>query len=145
MKVLFICTGNTCRSPMAEGLLKDMAKKNNLETEVKSAGVFADDGGHVSENALSALEEMGIDISNHRSQSVNKELVEQADLILTMSKSHKESLILNYPHIKEKVFLLNEYAFDRARDIADPFGKRLSDYKIVRDEIMRALSKIKWE
>lgn len=118
---------------MAEGLLKDMAEKNNLEIEVKSAGIFADDGDLASENALSALEEMGIDISNHRSQSVTKGLVDQADLILTMSKSHKENLILNYPHIKEKVFLLNEYAFDEDRDIADPFGKRLNDYKIARD------------
>lgn len=129
---------------MAEGLLKDMAEKNNLEIEVKSAGIFADDGDLASENALSALEEMGIDISNHRSQSVTKGLVDQADLILTMSKSHKENLILNYPHIKEKVFLLNEYAFDEDRDIADPFGKRLNDYKIARDEILKALNNIKW-
>lgn len=129
---------------MAEGLLKDMAEKNNLEIEVKSAGIFADDGDLASENALSALEEMGIDISNHRSQSVTKGLVDQADLILTMSKSHKENLILNYPHIKEKVFLLNEYAFYEDRDIADPFGKRLNDYKIARDEILKALNNIKW-
>ncbi len=129
---------------MAEGLLKDMAEKNNLEIEVKSAGIFAYDGDLASENALLALEEMGIDISNHRSQSVTKGLVDQADLILTMSKSHKENLILNYPHIKEKVFLLNEYAFDEDRDIADPFGKRLNDYKIARDEILKALNNIKW-
>ena len=129
---------------MAEGLLKDLAEKNNLDLEVKSAGVFAMDGDNVSENARKALASLDIDISNHKSQNVGKDLVDEADLILTMSKSHKETLILNYPHISKKVFLLNDYAFNNDRDIQDPFGRDAYNYEIARDEILKALVSIKW-
>ncbi len=144
MKVLFICTGNTCRSPMAEGLLKDISKKNKLNLEVESAGVFAMDEDNISKNAASALKKLNIDISNHKSQNVSQELVDSSDLILTMSKSHKETLLLNYPHIGNKVFLLNEYAFNIDKDIKDPFGRDLYTYELTRDEILKALINIKW-
>lgn len=145
MNVLFICTGNTCRSPMAEGILKSLAEKNNLNLEIKSAGVYAYDGESASKNAVSALKGLSIDISNHKSQNISKELVEEADLILTMSKSHRETLLLSYPLVKEKVFLLNEYASKEDKDIVDPFGKDLYHYELTRDEILKALNNIKWE
>ena len=129
---------------MAEGLLNSIAKKNNLDIEAKSAGVYAFDGDVANKNAVSVLEALGIDISDHKSQHVSKELVDEVDLILTMSRSHKETLILNYPSAKDKVFLLNEYAFDDDRDIADPFGRDLHNYQITRDEILKALNHIKW-
>ncbi|NLY45619.1 MAG: low molecular weight protein arginine phosphatase [Tissierella sp.] len=144
MKVLFICTGNTCRSPMAEGLLKDLSKKKGLGLEVQSAGVFAMDGDAAAINAVQALNRVNIDISDHKSQSVSKGLVDGADLILTMSKSHKQTLLLNHPHVKDKVFLLNEYALKENKDIQDPFGRDLCNYERTRDEILKALNNIKW-
>lgn len=144
MRVLFVCTGNTCRSPMAEGLLKDIAKKNKLDIEVASAGVFAMDGDKAANNAVEALRKIDIDISKHRSQNVTRELVDQADLILTMSLSHKETLLLNYPDLKGRIYLLNEYALNENRDIQDPFGRDLYNYEMTRNEILKALISIKW-
>ena len=130
---------------MAEGLLRDMANKKGLSLEVKSAGTFAMDGVGAAENAILALKELDINISDHKAQSLSRGLVEEADLILTMSRSHKESLLLKYPDIKDKVYLLNEYAFGKVRDIQDPFGRDEYNYKLVRDEILKALENIKWD
>lgn len=129
---------------MAEGILKDIVRKNNLDIEVKSAGVFAMDKDKVSQKAVEALKKLDMDISHHKAQNVTKKLVDEADLILTMSTSHKKTLLLNYPDIKGKVFLLNKYALKEDRDIQDPFGRDLYNYEIARDEILKALISIKW-
>lgn len=142
MKVLIVCTGNTCRSPMAEGILKSLAKKNNLEIQVKSAGISAFDGDRVANNAIKALEKIGIDISDYKSTLVHQELLDEADLILTMGKNHKEVLISRFPEFKEKIFLLNEYSFGMDKEIQDPFGGSLKTYEKARDEIYRALEEI---
>ncbi len=142
MKILIVCTGNTCRSPMAEGIFKDLAKKNNVDIEVKSSGTAAYDGDSASDNAVYALEKLNIDISNHKSKLIHKEIVDEADLILTMSSSHKRALINKFPGAKDKTYLLNEYAFGIIKDIEDPFGGSLLYYEKARDEIYRAAEKI---
>ena len=142
MKVLIICTGNTCRSPMAEGIFKSLIKKNNLELEVSSAGIYAFDGDNAAQNAIKALEKMGVDISNHKSTLVHHDLIDKADLILTMTNSHKESIIKKFPESKSKVFLLNEYAYDNIKDVGDPYGGSLRDYEMARDEIYKAVEEI---
>lgn len=142
MKVLIVCTGNTCRSPMAEGILKYLAKKNNIDIQVKSAGISAFDGDNISKNAILALRNIDLDISDYKSTLAHEELVNEADLILTMGKSHKEILINRFPSSKEKTFLLNEYSFEIHKDIEDPFGGNLREYERARDEIYKALEEI---
>lgn len=142
MNILFICTGNTCRSPMAEGILKDLAEKRGLDIEVKSAGLVGIDDGDISRDAISVLKDIDIDISKIKSKAISEDLVRKADLILTMSQRHKGNLILKFPFIKDKIFLLNEYAFNMNKDIVDPFGMGRKYYEETRNEIYMAIEKI---
>lgn len=142
MKILFVCTGNTCRSPMAEGILNELGKKKGLDFEALSAGIFAMDGAGPAKNAIDAMKGIDIDISNHISGSLDRDLIEEVDLILTMSKGHRDSLISYYPHIESKVFILNDYAHGIRKDIKDPYGMGIDDYIKARDEIYRAVERI---
>lgn len=141
-KILFVCTGNTCRSPMAEGILKDMARKKGIDIDVKSAGVFAFEGDKASQEAIEVLKEEDIDISDHRTKLVTEEMVEGADLVLTMSFSHKDTLLFKYPFSKEKIYSLKEYVFYRQADIQDPYGGGMKAYKETKEELKDVLEKL---
>ncbi|KKI89692.1 phosphatase [Bacillus sp. SA1-12] len=127
--VLFVCTGNTCRSPMAEALLKHLKSSDQLD--VKSAGVFAIDGSHATRYAQEALNEKGISC-DHQSSSLSEEIVDWATIILTMTNQHKQSVIEIYPHAGRKTYTLSEYVSDRdeeRKEITDPFGGHLDTYR----------------
>ncbi|SEM80162.1 low molecular weight protein arginine phosphatase [Lihuaxuella thermophila] len=109
LRILFVCTGNTCRSPMAEAILRKIAQDEELEIEVRSAGVSAMNGSPASKQALQVLGEKGIRHS-HRSRLIEPELVDWADLILTMTRTHKHFMIHDFPDSMEKVYTLKEYA-----------------------------------
>lgn len=127
---------------MAEGILKKIAGEKGLDLVSSSAGIFAEEGNPPAINAVDSLGALGINIRDHRSQRVTAEVIDKSDLILTMTSSHKEMLVSNYPDKKYKIFMLNEYAFGKARDIQDPYGGNKHVYDRARDEIIEAIEKI---
>ncbi len=142
MNILFVCTGNTCRSPMAKALLEDMAQEKGIDINVKSAGIYALDGQSASKGAIEALKVEGIDIETHRASIIYKDLLEWADLILTMGISHKEILLSKYDFIRGKVYTLKEYAYDKEENVRDPFGGDIHIYNNTKEEIKEALKYI---
>lgn len=142
-KILFVCTGNTCRSTMAHGLAqqltKELAGAENLI--IKSAGTHAYFGAPASMGAMQALAELGIDFSEHHATILTKELIQEADLILAMTISHKNYILDLVPEAAPKVFLLKEFALGSLGlgqnnfSISDPFGQPIEVYRAVAKEL----------
>lgn len=116
--ILFVCTGNTCRSPMAEGMLRKLAIERGLELEVRSAGVAAMEGAPISRHAEAVLREQDI-LDRMTSTPLSNELAEWAHLILTLTQGHKQHVIQRFPHTAGKVFTLKEYVEDRDAVLKD--------------------------
>ena len=135
-KVLLVCTGNICRSPMAEGFLKKMRS----DFTVSSAGVSAVVGWGPSSEAIEIMEEYGVDISDHVARQVEGKLMEEADLVLTMERFQKEKLRGDFPEADGKIFTLKEYA-GTGIDIQDPYGMPKEFYQLIAQEIETALKK----
>lgn len=133
MRVLFVCTGNTCRSPMAEGIY------NHLAVGGISRGLMAE-GGKASENAIKAMAKMGIDITGHVSRQLTVEDVNESDLVLTMTKMHKMAIVSAVPDAEDKVFTLGEYA--GGSDVTDPYGGDEAVYEECAREIYDYIEKI---
>ena len=148
MIIIFVCTGNTCRSPMAEAIAKDFFQKNNLDIDVLSAGIQGIKGAHVNLKGKKALENIGLSGENHRSQRLTLELIKNADKVLTMTKRHKEVIKANFSvvdKIEEKVETLTFFVTGKEGDIIDPFMGSLTIYEACRDLIKELIEKGKWE
>ena len=138
MNILLVCTGNTCRSPMAEAILKQIAGQDR-SVQVLSGALAAAEGMPASENAVLAMQEMGLDISAHTAKNIH---VREADLILTMTQAHKRALIQLFgSEAEKKTFALLEY-IGQPGDIADPFGQDLDAYRACAAQLNDALTKV---
>jgi protein-tyrosine-phosphatase len=139
--ILVVCTGNLCRSPMAEAFLGDLLRKQGKDAMymVRSAGTWTHDGLSVSALAVQAMAEKGLDIAGHRSHLVSPQDVEKAALIITMGDEHKEALLAEFPGARDRTFLLSELAGEK-HDISDPYGSdSLILYRDCANEIGRLL------
>ncbi|MBI3990811.1 MAG: threonylcarbamoyl-AMP synthase [Candidatus Omnitrophica bacterium] len=143
--ILLVCTGNSCRSVMAEGLFKALLK-DRIDCTFTSAGIFAIPGLPPTQGAEIVMREIGVDVSRHRSRLLNLDMVAKADLILAMTEMHKEHIEQTYPEYKHKVFLISEYGNLQKPgfvDIPDPVGKPLEVYeeclRILREHVERVV------
>ena len=145
--ILFVCTGNLCRSPMAAGLLRRRLAQENLKDryQVQSAGVWAVDGRPASENAVAVMAERGIDIGDHIAHTINAGDMSEADLILVMSREHSQMIRNTWPQYGWKVYRLSEMAGKR-QDVDDPYGGPIEEYRecadVITNYIDRGLERI---
>lgn len=136
MKIMFVCTANTCRSAMAEAIFKQM-----VDDEIYSCGTHAITGRHVSQHTLDVCACHGIDISKHESTNFRESNIAEMDLVLTATELHKQKLKIYYDNLD--IYTIKEYANEYPYDINDPVGGTFEMYNACFEEIYRVLGKIK--
>lgn len=145
VNLIIVCTGNTCRSPMAEAMLRQKVVQSGFKDKIKvsSAGIAAGGAFPASHNAYSVMKARGLDLVDHRSRQLTAGDIKEADLILTMTSSHKKAILSYMPKAKNKVFTLAEYA-GLADEVVDPFGGDVRIYSICADQIAGLVENV-WE
>ena len=134
--ILFVCTGNICRSPMAAALFRKRLDEDprRRDWRVLSAGTWASAGRPSTEHAIDEMASRGIDLRSHRSQSIDEDLMEEADLVLVMTQNHAEALSVSFPDHAHKVHLLSEMV-GAIYDISDPYGGPRREYAQIAQEL----------
>ncbi len=140
--IVFVCTANSCRSPMAEGILKSLIKQKGLKNvSVSSCGTIQNSGFPATPNAILAISELGYSIRNHRSKSITKKILKDADLFLCMENLHKRHILKLEPNLQDRTFLLTEFA-GKHGEILDPIGQNIDTYRKVAGDIQRYVKRI---
>lgn len=145
MKIMFICTGNICRSAMAHKLLEKKLIDNGIKNvEVYSCGIFAEDGDYATYNAEEVMEEYGVDMKPHRATNIRHSNIKEMDIILCATMSHKNTVLQIYPNLKEKVYTIKEYVGygKEDLDINDPWGYDAEVYRKCASQINDCLEKL---
>ena len=143
---MFICTGNICRSAMAEGYMKKRVEEEKLSNiEVSSSGIYGEEGMGASYLAKEAMDEYGVKLDKHIARITSKTNVKEMDLILCATMSHKKILLQMYPELEDKIYTIKEYAYDgeiRDKDISDPWGFDITVYRRCAAELTDSIDKI---
>ncbi|MBI3021580.1 MAG: low molecular weight protein arginine phosphatase [Candidatus Omnitrophica bacterium] len=147
-RILFVCTGNSCRSVMAQGLMQHLLRQAGIDTvSVNSAGVFAIEGMSPTRETQAVLREVGVDCAGHRASPLTENLVHDADLIFVMEPFQMDEVLQRFPGVKGKVHLLKPYGLRSdevvgSPNIPDPIGKPLEVYEVCFAEIREAVERI---
>ena len=145
MKIMFICTGNICRSAMAEGYMKKVVKEQKLDIDVCSSGIYGEEGCKASYLAKEAMSEYGVNLDSHVAKITSKTNIKDMDLILCATAGHKRILLQMYPDLSEKIYTMKEYAYDDERkkqDISDPWGYDITVYRRCASELVDSIDNI---
>lgn len=132
MEILFVCSGNTCRSPLAESIARRLFEQEGIEgIEVGSAGTFAEEGACASSGALEVARENGLDLEAFQSRRLSSEILDGADLVLVMEPGHRSGVLGLSPKADTKTHLLGELLGARGAEAAvpDPFGGAIESYR----------------
>jgi protein-tyrosine phosphatase len=135
VNILFVCTGNMCRSPFAEYCLKDRLGREPLPggpAVVGSAGTMAMDGHRAAEDAVTFAAEFGLSLEPHRARQLSEELLDAAELVLVMDRSHEQTIVTFWPYHREKIRYLTEFDPEgggKRKDVADPYGGSARGYR----------------
>lgn len=144
-KIIFVCTGNICRSPMAQYYAQSVINKraNSEDYYIESAGINAYQGEGSTQNAIDAMKQYGIDLSKHKANTLENSLIEEADYIIGMTELHKNILMQIYPKLKNRIFTLREVAGNDmySKDIEDPWGYNLDVYINIAKQIVENVDK----
>jgi protein-tyrosine phosphatase len=140
-RIVFVCSGNICRSPLAERMAKGMLAERGIPAVVISAGTLGLQGRPAAANSVAAAAEVGVDLEGHRSQGVSVPLMRMADRIVVMAPRHERELLAKDPALASKIVRLWEYLDEELDHIPDPVGQDIETFRVMRDRVQGALQK----